>query len=76
MGEPTPSSQNQGPTILAVMYSMTFVASLFVAGRLFSRRRKLGQWAADDYIILGCLVCNPLLALMLGCQSPVDSFRC
>jgi len=65
MGEPMPASQNQGPTILAVVYSVTFVASLFVAGRLFSRRRKLGRWAVDDYIILACLVCIARFPLSL-----------
>jgi hypothetical protein len=42
--------------MLAVLYPSTILASLFVAGRLFSRRLKLGRWAVDDYIMLLSLV--------------------
>ncbi|KAK3901759.1 hypothetical protein C8A05DRAFT_44664 [Staphylotrichum tortipilum] len=57
MGEAAPDSssptgQNKGAVILGVSYTTTFLALLFVTGRLFSRRRKLGKWAADDYIVL------------------------
>ena len=53
--EPLPpdiTAEDRGPTILAVSYATTALASLFVAGRLFSRRKKLGKWAADDYVVL------------------------
>ncbi len=61
MGEVEPNSHSKGPVILAVLYPVTVLASLFVAGRLFSRRRKLGKWAADDYIIMMSIVCDPCL---------------
>ena len=40
---PDMTAQNKGPIILGVSYSLTFLASLFVAGRLFWRHRKLGR---------------------------------
>jgi len=68
MEEPAPlaadiAAQNKGPTVLAVSYPLTVLTSLFVAGRLFSRRRKLGRWEVDDYIILVSLVRVPPTAL-------------
>ena len=62
---PDTTAQNKGPILLGVSYPITFVASLFVAGRLFWRRRKLGRWAADDYIVLVSFVCNPPPVLLL-----------
>jgi hypothetical protein len=53
------AAQDKGPVILGVAYPVTVLASLFVAARLFSRRKKLHRWAADDYIVLVCMVCNP-----------------
>ncbi len=50
------AAQNTGPVILAVLYPTTILTSMFVAARLFSRRLKLGRWAADDYIISISLV--------------------
>ena len=63
---PDTTAQNKGPIILGVSYSISFLASLFVAGRLFWRRRKLGRWAADDYIILVSFVCH----IPSPCPSP------
>ena len=67
MGEAAPDSssppnttgQNKGPVILGVSWTFTFLAFLFVAGRLYSRKRKLGKWAADDYIVLVSFVRTP-----------------
>jgi len=58
---PDKAVQRKGHVILGVLYPVIVLTSLFVAGRLFSRRRKLGRWAVDDYIILACLVCIPAL---------------
>ncbi|KAF5024824.1 hypothetical protein F66182_3063 [Fusarium sp. NRRL 66182] len=49
---PDVAAQNKGPVMMAVMYSFTALSSLTVAGRIFSRHRKLGHLATDDYIII------------------------
>ncbi|KAH7124441.1 hypothetical protein EDB81DRAFT_765800 [Dactylonectria macrodidyma] len=46
------AAQNRRPVMLVIIYLFTILASLFVAGRLFSRCRKLGRLTIDDYIIL------------------------
>jgi hypothetical protein len=49
---PEIASQNKGPRIIVIVYVFTILASLFVAGRIFSRIKKLGRLAVDDYLIL------------------------
>jgi hypothetical protein len=55
---PEIASQNKGPRIIVIVYVFTILASLFVAGRIFSRIKKLGRLAVDDYLILISLVCD------------------
>ncbi|KAH7176896.1 hypothetical protein EDB81DRAFT_773735 [Dactylonectria macrodidyma] len=49
---PDIAAENKGPAMMAVMYSFTALSSLTVAGRIFSRYRKLGRLAIDDYVII------------------------
>ncbi|EXM14085.1 hypothetical protein FOTG_17490 [Fusarium oxysporum f. sp. vasinfectum 25433] len=44
--------ESKAVTILVTSYLFTSLAALFVAGRMFSRYRKLGRLAPDDYLIL------------------------
>lgn len=79
MGDPaTPSlqadkaAQDKTAMILGISYPVTVLASLFVTGRLFSRRRQLGRWAADDYIVLLCMVSIPRTFLVYLVASIAD----
>ncbi|SCO92509.1 related to integral membrane protein PTH11 [Fusarium oxysporum] len=49
---PDVAAQNNGPAMMAVMYSFTALSSLTVVGRVFSRYKKLGRLAIDDYVII------------------------
>ncbi|KAL5603929.1 hypothetical protein FOVSG1_006679 [Fusarium oxysporum f. sp. vasinfectum] len=49
---PDIAAQNKGPAMMAVMYSFTALSSLTVVGRVFSRYKKLGHLAIDDYVII------------------------
>ncbi|KAK2922512.1 hypothetical protein FoTM2_017365 [Fusarium oxysporum f. sp. vasinfectum] len=49
---PDVAAQNKGPAMMAVMYSFTALSSLTVVGRVFSRYKKLGRLAIDDYVII------------------------
>lgn len=53
---PDIAAQNKGPAMMAVMYSFTALSSLTVVGRVFSRYKKLGHLAIDDYVIILSLV--------------------
>jgi len=53
---PSVAAENKGPMMLALTWTFTGVASLFVVGRIISRRKKMGRLGADDYIIIGSLV--------------------
>ena len=54
---PSVAAENKGPMMQALVWTFTGVASLFVAGRMVSRRKKMGKLRVDDYIIIGSLVC-------------------
>jgi hypothetical protein len=64
---PDVAAQNRGPAMMAVMYSFTALTSLTVVGRVFSRYKKLGHLAIDDYVIIlslvGSLFCSLFLQL-------------
>ncbi|KAK2122002.1 hypothetical protein NOF04DRAFT_1337007 [Fusarium oxysporum II5] len=49
---PNIAAQNKGPAMIAVMYSFTALSSITVVGRVFSRYKKLGHLAIDDYVII------------------------
>jgi hypothetical protein len=66
---PDIAAQNKGPAMMAVMYSFTALSSLTVVGRIFSRHRKLGHLALDDYVIVLSLVGSLFSCSMM--QSPV-----
>lgn len=59
--EPYPgwAEENKGPLILGVTGSMTFIALLFVAGRIYSRMIALGKLRSDDCIVILCIVSIP-----------------
>lgn len=57
---PDVAAHTRGPAMMAVMYSFTTLSSLAVVGRVFSRYKKLGRLAIDDYVIILSLV-GPLL---------------
>jgi hypothetical protein len=50
------AAETKGPAMMAVMYSFTALSSLAVVGRVFSRYKKLGRLAIDDYVIILSLV--------------------
>lgn len=54
-------SDNLGPAVLAVAWTLAAVATLVVAARLYVRLRIVRTLNADDYIILLTLVCLPSL---------------
>ncbi|KAJ4122859.1 hypothetical protein NW765_017407 [Fusarium oxysporum] len=64
---PDVAAQNRGPAMMAVMYSFTALTSLTVVGRVFSRYKKLGHLAIDDYgnvfTYVGCWTA----AILAGC---------
>lgn len=47
---------NKGPEILIVTITLTTIALLFVAARIYSRRISMRKLAADDYIVIFCIV--------------------
>ncbi|CCT71730.1 related to integral membrane protein PTH11 [Fusarium fujikuroi IMI 58289] len=49
---PDVAAHTRGPAMMAVMYSLTTLSSLAVVGRVFSRYKKLGRLAIDDYVII------------------------
>ena len=53
---PAIAAENKGPMMQALTWTFTGVASLFVIGRIISRRKKTGKLRLDDYIIVGSLV--------------------
>ncbi|KAK1756667.1 hypothetical protein QBC47DRAFT_319740 [Echria macrotheca] len=64
--EPYPgfSEENKGPLILTVTSVLTSVAFVFVTGRIYSRIISVGKLAADDYIVILCiLLCICYVAL-------------
>jgi hypothetical protein len=54
---PEIAAENKGPMMLALTWTFTSLAGLFVLGRLFSRKKKMGRLLVDDWIIIGSLVC-------------------
>lgn len=56
--EPYPgwAQENKGPLILGVTGTLTFIALLFVTGRIYSRMISLGKLGSDDYIVILCIV--------------------
>lgn len=52
---------NKGPEILIVTITLTALALLFVCGRIYSRHISLRRLAADDYIVIFCIVRRSLL---------------
>lgn len=49
-------NDNQGPTILAVMWTMTMLALVFVVTRLCVRSRLLRNFGLDDWLIAASMV--------------------
>lgn len=50
---------NKGPEILIVTITLTVIALLFVAARIYSRRISMRKLAVDDYIVIFCIVSFP-----------------
>jgi hypothetical protein len=48
--------ETKGPTVLAVCSTLTVVATLFVAGRLYVRTKILARVGLDDWLILLSMV--------------------
>jgi hypothetical protein len=70
---PSVAAENKGPLMLALTWSFTSFASLLVAGRIIARRKKLGRLKADDYIIIGSLVCHAIQPLILPSTPELTS---
>lgn len=51
--------------MMASMYSFTALSSLAVVGRVFSRHKKLGRLAIDDYVLVLSLVGHLFYSLSL-----------
>lgn len=56
--EPAPTG-GKGPTMMAVMWSMTALATLLVVTRLCVRQRLLRNFGLDDWLIGISMVMNP-----------------
>jgi hypothetical protein len=56
---------NKGPTIAAVISSITALATLFVVARIYVKAWMLKAVSVDDYIIVVSLVSCVLSALLL-----------
>ena len=52
-------AQNEGPTILIVMWTTTLIATLIVAARLFTRLKIVRNIGLDDYLITSSMVGTP-----------------
>ncbi|KAF2833249.1 integral membrane protein [Ophiobolus disseminans] len=50
--------QNKGPAILAICSTLTAVASIFVAARLYVRAKILSRVGLDDWLIILSMVCG------------------
>lgn len=50
-------AQDQGPHILAATWLMTALATLVVAGRFYIRYKVIKRGGADDWWMLGGVVC-------------------
>jgi hypothetical protein len=50
------AQESKGPTVLAVCSTLTVVATLFVAGRLYVRTKILARVGLDDWLILLSMV--------------------
>jgi hypothetical protein len=53
---PEKAAEDNGPRMLITGWVFTATATLFVAGRIFSRRKKLGKLDTGDYLVLLSLV--------------------
>jgi len=53
---PEIAAENNGPRMLIIGWTFTATASLFVAGRIFSRLKKLGKIGMGDCLVLLSLV--------------------
>ncbi len=74
------SHENKGPLILGVTGTLTFIAFLFVVGRIYSRFVSLGKLGSDDYIVILCIVStwqpNLLISLAVRPARPSPSHLC
>lgn len=50
------NSQDKGPTILALQWTLTVLATIFVAARIFVRTTLVKRMGLDDYLIILSLV--------------------
>lgn len=49
---PEIAAQNKGPAILATIYTVTVLSTIFTAARVFVRTKILGKLQLDDYLII------------------------
>jgi hypothetical protein len=56
---PDVARQDKGPTILAVCCTLTAVATLFVAARLYVRSKILARVGLDDWLIMLSMASSP-----------------
>ncbi|KAF2197616.1 hypothetical protein GQ43DRAFT_380589 [Delitschia confertaspora ATCC 74209] len=55
---PEIAAQNKGPAIVATSCSLTALATVFVAARLFTRAKLIGKMGLDDWFLLGAIICS------------------
>ncbi|SPQ25744.1 4b21163e-68a6-4bdd-8da7-29f53bda3888 [Thermothielavioides terrestris] len=59
------AAENNGPRVLIIGWIFTAKASLFVAGRIFSRLKKLARLGTGDYIVLVSLTLSFLYMALI-----------
>jgi len=60
------AQQTKGPTVLAVCISLTTVATVFVAARLYVRVKILSRLGLDDWLIIVSMVSTFFIMLSLA----------
>lgn len=66
-------SQDKGPKILAVLWSLTLLTFVIVLARMFIRIRMLRNFGSDDYLIVVSMILG--LAYCVTCTIDVVSFK-
>jgi hypothetical protein len=68
-------TDTKGPTIMAVMWSMTTLATIFVVARLCVRQRMLRAFGLDDWLIGISLVSILSDVLSNFLDHPLNDYR-
>ncbi|GAB1313432.1 hypothetical protein MFIFM68171_03642 [Madurella fahalii] len=72
---PKIAAENNGPRMLTIGWTFTATATLFVAGRIFSRFKKLGKIDKGDYLVLTSLALGYIYMIIITVAVHAGSGR-